>query len=112
MTHDDLKRVLEVAEKFAYDPEERVVFTGKSIRDILIHLRLEVENQGKSESEIISDWDRNVERFRELVVSSARRANSIVTYEGRTAFSIREEDAVAGTTQCPKGPNYHYPQRR
>ena len=110
MSRAELLRTLEIAQKFIHDPSEHVIFTSRSLSDILSNLRREVEDapDDVGSMDILEVWERRSENFRRTLIASATRDNSTVMLDGRMAAVIREHDAADGATRCRKGPDYPY----
>lgn len=106
MAKEDLVTAIKLAEDFVYDPDEALVFSGRSLRDILRHLRRELENNEVDEGEILTRWTNNAPTFQKILLASARRGK-VVEIGGRKRVLIREEDAATAAQKCPKGPDYH-----
>lgn len=110
MAREDLRKLLQVVQQLAHDPEERVAFTGRSIADISKFLEQEMEEHPElKEKQFVAAWAKNVRNFRAQLLESARSGQSIVTINGRSAPLIRETDTASATSKSHKGPNYPYP---
>jgi len=109
MTRQEFLKAIDLAAEFVFDPKESLLFTGQSLRDILLHIRLEAESAATpSDADLLDAWKANLMRFRRVLVTSARRGPR-VDFERREYTVIRETDAAEARDKCPKGPDYRYP---
>ena len=115
MTTDKFLQMLDAVAEFVWDPEkdpdEKIVFTGKSLRDIVLHLRNEAAAADAETSEIVDTWVENAPKFKKVLMTSARLDNVTVTLNGKTTLVVREKNAAKATAKCAKGPgSYHHPR--
>lgn len=110
MERRELQKLLEVIATVAYDPNEQLAFTGRSIADIAQFLINEVESHPKTkEWQFVAEWAKNAPAFRKRLRESARAGGSTIRFNGRTIYLIREDDAASAASESHKGIDYPYP---
>jgi hypothetical protein len=115
MTKDKFLQMLDAVAEFVWDPkedpDESIVFTGKSLRDIVVHLRNEADAADADASDVVDTWVENAPRFKKVLIASARVDDVTVTLDGKKTLVVREKNAAYATAKCASGPGtYHHPR--